>query len=212
VSVWSTFVDLLSSLITQLAQWLDGSYGLAIVVLALMVRMALLPLMLKTAEQGWRQQQQLAAMKPEIDRLRERHHKDPAAQAMALQALYREHGFSPKFGNTLLTAAVQAPLGAGIYAAIRQGMVGAGSFLWIPKLARPDFLLALAVAVLSYAAVLLNPAMTAQTKTLLQMLPVLVSFFMVWHLAAGLGLYWAGSSSVSLLQMLLLRRRIRRAA
>ena len=39
-----------------------------------------------------------------------------------------------------------------------------------------------------------------------------VSFVMVWHLAAGLGLYWAGSSSVNVLQMAILRRRVRRHA
>jgi YidC/Oxa1 family membrane protein insertase len=47
-------------------------------------------------------------------------------------------------------------------------------------------------------------------KTLLHMLPVLFSFLMVWHLAAGLGLYWAGSSSVNVLQAALLRRRVTR--
>lgn len=46
-------------------------------------------------------------------------------------------------------------------------------------------------------------------KTALQLLPVLVSFVVVWHLAAGLGLYWAGSSSVNVLQMAILRRRVR---
>ena len=39
---------------------------------------------------------------------------------------------------------------------------------------------------------------------------VLVSFLMVWHLAAGLGLYWAGSSGVNVLQAALLRRRVAR--
>ena len=79
---------------------------------------------------------------------------------------------------------------------------------WIPRLARPDFLLALAVAALSYAAIVLNPAMPAQMKSLLQMLPMLFSFVMVWHLAAGLGLYWAGSSSANVLQAAFLRRRV----
>lgn len=66
------------------------------------------------------------------------------------------------------------------------------------------------MAALTYAAITLNPAMPAQVKTALQMLPVLVSFLMVWHLAAGRGLYWAGSGSVNVLQAALLRRRIAR--
>ncbi|MCX7512211.1 YidC/Oxa1 family membrane protein insertase [Frateuria hangzhouensis] len=207
--MWSTFVDGLSALLAQLAVWLDGSYGLAVIVLALLVRLAMLPMTLRTAEQGWWRQQQLLELKPKLAQLRERHAGDPASQAQAMQALYREHGISGGLGSSLLVALVQAPLGAGIYAAIRQGVAGAGSFLWIPKLARPDAWLALVVGLLSFAALLLNPAMSEQTRTLLHWLPVVFSVLMVWHLAAGLGLYWFGSSGVGLLQMAMLRRRVR---
>jgi YidC/Oxa1 family membrane protein insertase len=210
MAVWSIFVEGISALLTQLAQLLDGSFGLAVIALAVFVRLMLLPMTLKVAEQGWQRQRQMAALKPQLERLREQHAKDPAACAGATQALYREHGVMTGLGSSLRVAAVQAPIGAGIYAAIRQGVVGAGAFLWIPKLARPDLWLALIVAALSFAVVLLNPALPEQTRTLLQLLPVLISFVLVWHLAAGLGLYWAGSTSVNLLQTLLLRRRIQR--
>lgn len=210
MAIWSMFVEGISALLAQLAQMLDGSFGLAIIALALFVRLMLLPMTLKVAEQGWHRQRQMAALKPKLERLRERHAKDPAAYASATQALYREHGVTAGLGSSLRVAVVQAPVGAGIYAAIRQGVAGAGAFLWIPKLARPDLWLAVIVAALSFAAMLLNPAMPEQTRTLLQLLPVVISFVVVWHLAAGLGLYWAGSTSVNLLQILLLRRRIRR--
>lgn len=207
--MWSTWVDGLGSLLAQLATWLDGSYGLAVFVLALLVRLAMLPLTLDQAERGWRRQVQLQALKPRLAELKQRHAGDPAAQARAAQALYRQHGLSGGLGSGLLVALVQAPLGAGIYAAIGQGVGGAGAFLWIPRLARPDAWLALLVGLLSVATLLLNPAMAEQTRTLLHWLPVMISVLMVWHLAAGLGLYWAGSGAVTVLQTLILRRRIR---
>jgi len=207
--MWSTFVDGLSSLLGQLAAWLDGSYGMAVIVLAVLVRLAMLPMTLENAEQGWRRQQQWLALKPKLAQLKQRHAGDPVAQAQAMQALYRDHGVTGGLGSGLLVALVQAPLGAGIYAAIRQGVAGAGSFLWIPRLARPDAWLTLVVGLLSFAALLLNPAMSEQTRTVLQWLPVVFSLLVVWHLAAGLGLYWAGSSAVNLLQMAMLRRRVR---
>lgn len=207
--IWSMFVTGIATVLAQLAQLLDGSFGLAIIVLALCVRLLLLPMTLKLAEQGWHRQRQLAVLKPQLNNLRERHQKDPAAYAKATQALYREHGISTGFGSSLRVAAIQAPIGYGVYAAIRQCAKAAGSFLWIPRLARPDVWLALAVAALSFAAMLLNPAMPEQAKLILQCLPVLMSFLLVWHLAAALGLYWFGSSSVNLLQVLLLRRRVR---
>lgn len=207
--MWTMFVDGIAALLTQLAAWLDGSYGLAVIVLALFVRLAMLPMTLKATEQGWLRQRKLAALKPQLECLRERHAKDPAAHAAAMQSLYREHGIASGLGNGLFTALVQAPLGMGVYAAIRKGVAGAGSFLWIPKLARPDLWLALLVAALSLAAMMLNPMLPEQARTLLQWLPVLISFLLVWHLAAGLGLYWIGSSSATLVQTILLRRRIR---
>lgn len=209
--MWSIYVHGIVQLLAQMATWLDGSFGLAVVVLALLVRFALLPLTLRAAERGWRRQQQMLMLEPALQRLRERHAKDAVALAQATQALYRKHGVDAGRGAGLLVAAVQMPVGAGVYSAIRHGLAGAGSFLWIPKLARPDLWLALIVAMLSYAAIVLNPAMSTQAKALLQLLPVLFSFFMVWHLAAGLGLYWVGSSSVNLLQVALLRRRVRAA-
>jgi len=45
--MWSTFVNGLSELLAQLANWLDGSYGMAVIVLALLVRLAMLPVTLK---------------------------------------------------------------------------------------------------------------------------------------------------------------------
>ncbi|HTV86499.1 MAG TPA: membrane protein insertase YidC [Dyella sp.] len=210
--MWSAFVDALGALLAQWAHALDGSYGAAVIVMAIVVRLALLPMTLHAAEQAWHRQHTLARLKPELARLRERHAKDPSAYASALQALYRKHHVTGGLGSGMLTAMVQAPLGAGIYAAIRHSVAGAGSFLWIGRLARPDLWLAFMVALLSGAAILLNPALPEQTRTLLHWLPVIVTLLVTWHLSAGLCLYWAGAGSVGVLQAALLRRRVHRAA
>lgn len=210
--MWSMFVDGLAGLLTQLAQWFDGSYGVAVIVMAIAVRLLLLPATLHAAEQAWHRQLKLAGLKPELEQLRERHAKDPTTYATGAQALYRQHGITSGLGSGMLTAIVQAPLGAGIYAAIRQSVGGAGSFLWIAKLARPDVWLALIVALLSCAAIMLNPSMSEQARTVLHWLPAIVTFLMAWHLSAGLGLYWAGASTVGVVQSALLRRRIARGS
>ncbi|WP_157956452.1 membrane protein insertase YidC [Dyella sp. C11] len=209
MELWNGFVGWIAHLLAGLAHGLGDSYGLAIIVLALIVRLGLLPWTLRAAEQGWHQRRKMEELKPQLEALSKRHADDALAHANAMRALYREHGIGSVMGGGLITALVQAPLGLGVYNAIRQGLGGAGSFLWIPRLARPDVLLAFLVAVLSYAAITLNPAMSAQMKTALQLLPVLVSFIVVWHAAAGLGLYWAASSAVNVLQSALLRYRLR---
>ncbi|HUA82164.1 MAG TPA: membrane protein insertase YidC [Dyella sp.] len=209
--MWSTFVEGLVALLAQMAHWFDGSYGVAVIVMAIVVRLLLLPATLHAAEQAWHRQRTLAGLKPELERLRERHAKDPSAYATAMQTLYREHKITRGWGSGLLTAIVQAPLSAGIYAAVRQSVAGAGSFLWIGRLARPDVWLAFIVALLSWAAIMLNPSMSEQARTVLHWLPVIVTLLVTWHLSAGLCLYWAGASSVGVLQAALLRHRVTRS-
>lgn len=207
--MWSAYVHEFSLLLDHLAGWLGGSHGLAIVLLAVAVRVMLLPMTLHAAEQGWLRQVKLKALQPKLERLRQRHAGDAMAYAQAVRKLHAEHGISTGLKAGFLAALVQLPLGLGVYSAVRHGAARAGSFLWIPKLARPDLVLALIVAALSIATLLLNPMLPEQARTLLHWLPVLVTFFVVWHLSAALVLYYAGSSSVGLLQALLLRRRLR---
>jgi YidC/Oxa1 family membrane protein insertase len=209
--MWSMFVDGFSGLLAQLAQWFDGSYGVAVLAMAVAIRLLLLPLTLHTAEQTWHRQQKLTGLKPELERLRKRHTADPTGYSSAMQALYRQHGINTGLGSGMLAGLVQVPLGAGIYAAIRQSVAGAGSFLWISKLSRPDIWLAFIVTLLSCAAIALNPTMSEQARTVLHWLPAIVTLLVTWHLSAGLCLYWAGAGSVGVLQSALLRRRIARA-
>ena len=209
--MWSIFVNGMGELLAQLAHGLDGSYGLAVIAMAIAVRLMLLPMTLHAAEQAWHRQATLLKLKPELDRLRTHYAKDPSAYANAMQSLYRKHGVSNGMGSGMLTAIVQAPLGAGIYAAIRQSVAGAGSFLWIGRLARPDAWLAIIVALMSCAAIVLNPAMSEQAKTAIHWLPAIITLIAAWHLSAGLCLYWAGGTSVGVLQAALLRRRIHRS-
>lgn len=206
--MWSAYVDGLSALLAQLASWLDGSYGLAILLIAVLARLALLPMTLRAAEQGWLRQLKIKALQPELQRLRKRHGGDPMAHARAVRRLHAQHDIPTGMKAGLLAALIQLPLGLGIYTAVREGVAKAGAFLWIPKLARPDLALTLVVTTLSIAAMLLNPVLPEQARVLLQWLPVMMTFLVVWHLSAALALYYAGSSGVGLLQMVLLRSRI----
>ncbi|WP_329743095.1 YidC/Oxa1 family membrane protein insertase [Dyella sp. A6] len=207
--VWNAFVGSLSTLLGEIAHGLGGSYGLAVIVLAAAVRLLLLPMTLNVAEHQWRRQQRMRTLQPVLEELKQRHANDPSRYLAETRRVYREHGVSGGFGKGLLVALVQAPLGAGIYAAIRRSALGNDHFIWM-RLARPDLWLTLAVAALSWAAIMLNPGLPEQVHVLLQWLPVLVTFLVVWHLSAGLGLYWAGSSAVSVLQAAMLRRRVHR--
>jgi membrane protein insertase Oxa1/YidC/SpoIIIJ len=80
-------------------------------------------------------------------------------------------------------------------------------FLWMRSLASPDFLLTLVILSLTGVSAYLMPSASGQMRSTLSVLQVGVTFFIVWKLAAGLGLYWASSSLVGVFQTLWLRYR-----
>ncbi len=84
------------------------NYGLAIVMLTVLVRGCMFPLSRRQAQSS----QKMAELKPEIQRVQEKY-KDPAQRNKAMQELYRKHNFNP-FGGCLLMF-VQLPIFVGLY-------------------------------------------------------------------------------------------------
>lgn len=91
----------LSSVVEPLAG--DAATGLAILLVVVLVRLALLPLSLRAARAG----RARLALRPAELRLRERFRRDPARLRRELTALHRSHGTSPFAG--LGASLAQAP-------------------------------------------------------------------------------------------------------
>lgn len=92
----------LSSAVEPLAG--DAATGLAILLVVVLVRLALLPLSLRAARAG----RARLALRPAESRLRERFRRDPVRLRRELTALHRSHGTSPFAG--LGASLAQAPL------------------------------------------------------------------------------------------------------
>jgi YidC/Oxa1 family membrane protein insertase len=95
-----------------------------------------------------------------------------------------------------------------LYSSIRTSLTSSSAFLWIRSLASPDLLLTLVILALTGVSAYLMPSASGQMRSALIVLQVLVTFFIVWKLAAGLGLYWAASNLVGIFQTLWLRYRV----
>jgi len=88
---------------------------------------------------------------------------------------------------------------------IRESMF---AYAQVRDIARPDPVLALAVAAVT-AASLADAAQTdlpAQQRQLLAVLPAVFTALALWHMAAGIGLYWGVSSTLGVAQGLVVRR------
>jgi YidC/Oxa1 family membrane protein insertase len=197
--------DPILALIIFLAQQFGGSTGWAIVALSLGIRVALLPLTVRLSRRAMRNQEIVRALQPEIEALKKRFEKRPEKLFGEIGKLYRKHGYSPFDLPAMIGAFVQLPVFGMLYRAIGAALVSGERFCWIRSLAAPDFWLTVVVLALTAASGHLVPGMSGSARTMIITLQVGITFFIVWKLAAGYGLYWASSSAVGLAQTLWLR-------
>jgi YidC/Oxa1 family membrane protein insertase len=198
--------DTLASLMAFLASLFDGSMGWAILCLALAVRLILLPLTLRLSRRMLANQQKMKALAPQVEAIRERLKDKPQEAFAAVSALYKEHGVQLFDRSSLIGALVQLPVFGLLYRTVSNASAGSGPFLWMKSLASPDAALTAFVLLLTGVAAYYFPSASADPSMLMVALQVAIMAFMLWKLSAGLGLYWAASSGVNVLQTAVLRR------
>ena len=197
--------EMLASLMSHLAMLFDGSMGWAILALALAVRLALLPLTLHLARRMSANQKIIAALEPQVAEIRKRLADKPAEMFPAMSALYKANGARLFDRSSLLGALLQLPVFGLLYKAIGNAGVGAGPFLWMRSLATPDAALTAIVLALTALSAYYMPSAAPDKAMLMMVVQVVVTAFILWKLSAAVGLYWAASSAVSLLQSGVLR-------
>lgn len=92
-----------------------GDFGLAIVVLTILFRLAFMPLSVKSLKS----QRALSKLQPKIKELQEKYKNDKAAQAQAVMALYKEYNVNPVSG--CLPLLIQIPVLIALYRAFARG-------------------------------------------------------------------------------------------
>ena len=207
--LWNSFVDLLIGGLLSLSQIYNGNMGLAILTLSFMIRFALLPLSLKLSYRSILHQVKLKKLQPELERLQKRYKNNPNQLSEETMKLYKLHDVSPVDGKSILGGLLQAPIFMGMFAAIRRGVGSGKRFLWVADLTQPDFFMMLIVTILTYIATALNPNVLGQARNLIMWLPVILTAIFLWRLSAAIGLYWAASNTVGIIQAGILRYKTR---
>ena len=232
--------DILSALgppiewaLTHLTKWflhfgpISGSaFGLAIVVVTLVLRMGLFPVFGWQVRTSRRLQAEQRLVAPELAELRKKYKKEPQKLNEEMMKLYREHGISP-FSNLTgcLPLLVQMPILYGLYRGIRSASndIHAGKgFLWIGDVTKAPrelvsaghwsvMLLPILAALASFvqAKMMMQPPrkdmseqelkMYSLSKNMLYLAPGMVLLF-GYQLPVGLGIYWLTQSCVMLVQ------------
>ena len=118
--------------------YLVFNYGIAIIMLTILVRLCLFPLSRKQVTSSIRMQK----LQPELAKLKEKYKDNPQEMMVAQQALFKKHGVNPLSG--CLPIFIQMPIFIGLYKALSLdvNLYGAPLFSksvrWCSNLAAPD--------------------------------------------------------------------------
>ncbi len=209
MTVWASFVDALEGLLFVLTQAFGGNLAWAIVAFSLGVRIALLPLTYRIARETHANRAKLLALRPDLEKLRQRFRKDPRRLMTETSRLYAKHDYKPTAG--VLGTLIQLPFILGAFQALRSVLASgaSGRFFWISNIARPDIGLALVVTTLTYVIALTSPQFGSEARWLVIGIPVVMTLAILVRMSAGYGLYWGASTIVGGVQSLMLRRQYR---
>lgn len=185
-----------------------GSYGLAIIVITIIVRLILMPPMLNSMKKQAVMRQKMEVVKPKMTAIQDRlkAEKNPEEQRkiqMEMMGLYKEHGINP-MSMGCLPMLLQIPIWMGLYYAITISPdIQSHEFLWF-RLGNPDIAMAIIAGIIYYVQFKVSmqtmPAEQQQQMKFIGLLsPVMILVFSVTAPAA-LPIYWAVSGVILIFQ------------
>ncbi len=206
----------LSYLLTLLYN-LVGNYGIAIIILTIIVKAALYPVYAKSMKSTMK----MGKLQPKMQELQQKYGKDRELYQQKVSELYKEEGASMYGG--CLPMVVQMIVIMGLFALLRtpmnylsdENMLYAihESFLWIPDLAQPDkWILPLAAAAATFGSYSMNSMQSMQasmastgnaqqgnmmSKMMKYFFPIMILWFARTY-PAGLAIYWFGSQVIQI--------------
>ncbi|SDZ22651.1 YidC/Oxa1 family membrane protein insertase [Evansella caseinilytica] len=203
-----------SWLIKFFAGLFQGSYGLSIILMTLLIRLGLLPLMMKQYKSQQVMREKMSVIQPEMKEIQEKY-KDAKDQQskqkmqQEMMALYQKHNFNPIASMGCLPMLIQLPILMGFYWAImRTPEIAQHSFLWF-NLGETDYILPILAATVyfiqfkvSQIGVPVQPGQENMMKIMGYITPAMMGMFS-FNVAAALPLYWTVGGLFLIFQTLL---------
>ncbi|MBK5253148.1 MAG: membrane protein insertase YidC [Peptostreptococcaceae bacterium] len=181
-----------------------GSYGLALVILTLIVKGLLYPLYARQIKST----AAMSSIQPKMKEIQNRYADDKETMNQKISELYKEEGFNPAGG--CLPMLIQMPIIMGLFALLRNPMLYIAddnmlfaiheSFLWIKDMSQPDlWILPILAGIATFVSFSMNKAMTdsggaaGQGQAMQAVMKYVFPVSILWlarSYPAGLALYW----------------------
>ncbi len=187
------------------------NYGVAIIIMTILLRLALWPLTRKS----YTSMAAMQKMQPEMQRIQKLYANDKARMQMEIMKLYQTHKTSPMSG--CLPMLIQIPIFFALYKALLISVqMRSAHFLWISDLAvmDPYFILPILMGASMWLQQRLQSGATksadkndvaAQTQRAMRWMPIIFTVMFAW-MPAGLVLYWTMSNLFGIAQMYIIKR------
>jgi YidC/Oxa1 family membrane protein insertase len=198
------------------------NYGVAIIILTILVRILVSPLMVKQM----RSAEKMRVVQPKVKALQEKYKDDKQKQSEEMMKLWKEEGINPLSGCVPLL--FQFPVLIGLFFALQSsiGLRHAPFVLWINDLSQPatiatipglDFPIRILPLIMA-GSMFLQQKMTpstgmdpAQAKMMLFMMPGMMLLFS-YTFPSGLVLYWTVSNILGIAHQYWIRSKMQPAS
>ncbi len=187
----------------------DISFGLAIIVFTILIRVLLLPLSIKQTKSTAK----MGAIGPEVKKVQAKYKGDPQKSQQEVMKLYKENGVNPMGG--CLPMLIQMPILFALFYVFRTLDMNQAGFLWMKDLALPDPIYTLPVLsmVTTYlSSKLMQPtiagadaAKAKQTSTMNAGMAIFMGF-MSLNFKGALVLYWVINNILQVIQTLVINK------
>lgn len=198
-----------------------GNFGIAIILLTILIKILLFPLNWKSLKS----QQSLNELQPKLEKIKERFKNDKEALARETMTLYKKNKVNPFSGFLLLL--IQMPILIALYQVFRKASLNReiNSFFLGLDLSQPNILLAVIGSAIFFVQMQLSGSRSKLSKSKVKKekgfdFPVVfqkqmnyfllfLTFLVLVKVSSAISLYLIVSTMLSILQMSLLKRRIR---
>lgn len=213
---YNTFAKPMDDLLHWLGTNFNHNYGLAIIVIVLIVRIAMAPFMLSQSKNGQLMRKKMEVIKPDLDKVQEkvkraRTQEDKMKANQEMMEKYKEYDMNPlKSMLGCLPLLVQMPILFGLYVSLKWPSNGGinefPEFLWF-NLTKPDIWITIIAGLLYVVQSLVSlSSMPKEQKSMGYMMVIISPIFIVYisiTSASALGLYWSINALFLIIQMYL---------
>ncbi len=210
---FNTFVQPMDRLIHWLGDHLNNNYGLAIIIIVLVVRIVLLPFMLSNYKNMHMMREKMKIAKPEITEAQEkvkraRTQEDKMAANQEMMQVYKKYNMNPMASMLgCLPLILQMPIIMGLFFVLKYpsggGITKYSDFLWF-HLDKPDIWITIIAGVLYFIQAHVSSFnMPQEQRQMGYMMMIISPIMIVWisfSSAAALGLYWSVSAAFLVVQ------------